>query len=253
MHVKAHAAVRMAHAAAGAAAGRRAAAHACGRMGASAPPRPLPAQPPPHPLPRSNACSSIWPFTTDTNKEQSGWQRYDAFNPFISWWVGALTTCHGAHQTTCEGSHQGEQALSTACGGCANGRAQCCRRQPRRPLTSPTHVHTPLPLPPCSPPNQPLRRVGSNADGGKILCDVSRLETPCVIYSLGSQGDYSFEREMLNLTRCDVHTFDCERLRKRGPCQQVSQRRGSTATLLCCGLHRRHGCEAVCDVHGSRC
>ncbi|GBG00334.1 hypothetical protein Rsub_13104 [Raphidocelis subcapitata] len=59
------------------------------------------------------------------------------------------------------------------------------------------------------PPEQPLRRVGSAADGGKMLCDLSRLQPPCVIYSLGSNGDYSFEREMLDLTKCDIHTFDC--------------------------------------------
>jgi hypothetical protein len=39
------------------------------------------------------------------------------------------------------------------------------------------------------------------ADGGKLLCDVSKLPTPCLIYSLGSNGDYSFERDMLNTTK----------------------------------------------------
>jgi hypothetical protein len=52
--------------------------------------------------------------------------------------------------------------------------------------------------------------VGSTADGGKLICDLGRLRPPCVIYSLGSQGDYSFERDMLRLTQCEVHTFDCE-------------------------------------------
>lgn len=41
----------------------------------------------------------------------------------------------------------------------------------------------------------------SAADGGKLLCDVSKLPTPCLIYSLGSNGDYSFERDMLNVTK----------------------------------------------------
>ncbi|KAI8477200.1 MAG: methyltransferase domain-containing protein [Monoraphidium minutum] len=59
------------------------------------------------------------------------------------------------------------------------------------------------------PPHQPLRRVGSAADGGKIICDVSRLAPPCVIYSLGSRGDYTFEIDMLKLTQCEIHTFDC--------------------------------------------
>lgn len=95
---------------------------------------------------RAGLIADIWPFATHPAKELSGWQRYDAFMPFLS----------------------------------------------------------------C-PPSMPLRRVGSAADGGKIICDVGRLAPPCVVYSLGSQGDYSFEREMLALTQCEVHTFDCER------------------------------------------
>lgn len=38
-------------------------------------------------------------------------------------------------------------------------------------------------------------------DGGKLLCDVSQLAPPCLIYSLGSNGDYSFEHDMLNVTK----------------------------------------------------
>jgi hypothetical protein len=60
-------------------------------------------------------------------------------------------------------------------------------------LTPPTPAPNPAT---ASPPIQPLRRVGSAEDGGKIICDVSRLPTPCVIYSLGSRGDYSFEHEV---------------------------------------------------------
>lgn len=52
------------------------------------------------------------------------------------------------------------------------------------------------------PPGQPLRRYGNAADGGKQLCDVGRLHQPCLIVSLGSAGDYSFERDMLNATKC---------------------------------------------------
>ena len=32
---------------------------------------------------------------------------------------------------------------------------------------------------------------------------------PCVIYSMGSEGDFSFERAMLAGSECDVFTFDC--------------------------------------------
>ena len=30
-----------------------------------------------------------------------------------------------------------------------------------------------------------------------------------MIYSLGSNGDYSFEQSMLEMTQCEIHTFDC--------------------------------------------
>ena len=52
-------------------------------------------------------------------------------------------------------------------------------------------------------------------DGGKYLCmDLLRKEeekkkTPCTIFSLGSNGDFSFEESMLTVTDCDIHTFDC--------------------------------------------
>eukprot|EP00878_Enallax_costatus_P019727 GHUV01020820.1.p1 GENE.GHUV01020820.1~~GHUV01020820.1.p1 ORF type:complete len:260 (+),score=54.85 GHUV01020820.1:230-1009(+) len=59
------------------------------------------------------------------------------------------------------------------------------------------------------PPNQPLMRYGNTADGGKLLCGLSKLKPPCIIYSLGSNGDYSFEQDALNNTKCEVHTFDC--------------------------------------------
>lgn len=59
------------------------------------------------------------------------------------------------------------------------------------------------------PPNQPLIRYGNAADGGKLLCDMSKLPEPCIIYSLGSNGDYSFEQDALKHTKCEIHTFDC--------------------------------------------
>ena len=30
-----------------------------------------------------------------------------------------------------------------------------------------------------------------------------------MIYSMGSEGDFSFERSMLASTKCDIFTFDC--------------------------------------------
>ena len=60
-----------------------------------------------------------------------------------------------------------------------------------------------------------LRRIGgraSNGDGGKWLCNTGVLKDipDCMIYSLGSDGDFSFEEEMLRVApNCAVHTFDC--------------------------------------------
>lgn len=51
------------------------------------------------------------------------------------------------------------------------------------------------------PPGQPLTRYGNEADGGKLLCDLGKLPTPCIIYSLGSNGDYSFEQDALKITK----------------------------------------------------
>ena len=61
--------------------------------------------------------------------------------------------------------------------------------------------------------NCPLlkQRVGRIGDGGKWVCGLrsSMLQTPgCLVYSLGSDGDTSFEDGMINRTACDVHTFD---------------------------------------------
>jgi len=55
------------------------------------------------------------------------------------------------------------------------------------------------------------QRLGINGDGGKWICDVYRLKQlkSCLIYSLGSNGEFSFENETKrNLPDCDIHTFD---------------------------------------------
>lgn len=42
------------------------------------------------------------------------------------------------------------------------------------------------------------------------VCGVRTLfeDRPCVVYSIGSNGDSSFEEEMLRRASCQVHTFD---------------------------------------------
>jgi Methyltransferase domain len=48
-----------------------------------------------------------------------------------------------------------------------------------------------------------------DSDGGKWLCGIQKLSPGCNIYSLGSNGDFTFEESMLVSTPCTIHTFDC--------------------------------------------
>jgi methyltransferase family protein len=55
------------------------------------------------------------------------------------------------------------------------------------------------------------QRLGINGDGGKWICDPYRLKQlqSCLIYSFGSNGEFSFENETKRyLPNCDIHTFD---------------------------------------------
>jgi hypothetical protein len=61
--------------------------------------------------------------------------------------------------------------------------------------------------------NCPLlkERIGRIGDGGKWVCGLrSNLMRGrrCLVYSLGSAGDTSFEDELLSTIDCEVHTFD---------------------------------------------
>lgn len=61
------------------------------------------------------------------------------------------------------------------------------------------------------PPGMELARIGAGglADGGKWVCGITSLKPPCLVYSLGSHGQFDFEDAVLNSTQCEVHTFDC--------------------------------------------
>ena len=48
-----------------------------------------------------------------------------------------------------------------------------------------------------------------SGDESKIVCGLSLLREPCIIYSIGSNNQWNFELDALSLTPCDVHTFDC--------------------------------------------
>eukprot|EP00455_Lapot_gusevi_P023259 TRINITY_DN2416_c0_g1_i1.p1 TRINITY_DN2416_c0_g1~~TRINITY_DN2416_c0_g1_i1.p1 ORF type:complete len:224 (+),score=26.44 TRINITY_DN2416_c0_g1_i1:294-965(+) len=59
-----------------------------------------------------------------------------------------------------------------------------------------------------------LRRLGNDGDGGKWVCglpqDTHTRHGPCLIYSLGSENDFSFETAVINRAPfCEIHTFDC--------------------------------------------
>jgi len=60
------------------------------------------------------------------------------------------------------------------------------------------------------------RRLGNSGDGGKWVCDIYRIQakinsskSASLIYSFGSNGDFSFETAIKNeLNKCEIHTFD---------------------------------------------
>jgi len=46
-------------------------------------------------------------------------------------------------------------------------------------------------------------------DGYKFLCNLAALRPGCVVYSLGSNGQFEFEHHLAEATPCSVFTFDC--------------------------------------------
>jgi len=56
-----------------------------------------------------------------------------------------------------------------------------------------------------------IKRVGPPNDGGKNICGLDQMDsTNCIIFSLGSNGDWSFERNILRYKKgCRTVTFDC--------------------------------------------
>ena len=59
------------------------------------------------------------------------------------------------------------------------------------------------------PDGHALERVGDEEDGGKWLCTNMMRKNDCIVFSLGSNGQYDFERDLLGSTECKIYTFDC--------------------------------------------
>ena len=59
------------------------------------------------------------------------------------------------------------------------------------------------------PHGHSLQRVGDQKDGGKWLCTDIMKKDDCVVFSLGSDGNYIFEQDLLGSTKCNIYTFDC--------------------------------------------
>jgi len=57
-------------------------------------------------------------------------------------------------------------------------------------------------------------RIGDRGDGGKWICDPHRIAArgTCLVYSVGSRGDFSFEVSVLKEISpdCEIHTFDLD-------------------------------------------
>jgi hypothetical protein len=50
----------------------------------------------------------------------------------------------------------------------------------------------------------------AKSDKSKLMCGLENLQTPgCVIYSIGGDNNWDFERDLLLKTKCEIHTFDC--------------------------------------------
>ena len=51
-------------------------------------------------------------------------------------------------------------------------------------------------------------RIGAMGDGGKWACDIESLPKKCLVYSIGSNRDTSYEVAISSTLGCEIHTFD---------------------------------------------
>ena len=58
--------------------------------------------------------------------------------------------------------------------------------------------------PPCATPLE----VYGNGDGEKHACGLSAAPN-CIVISIGNNGEWEFEKSVVERTECHVHVFDC--------------------------------------------
>eukprot|EP00182_Erythrolobus_australicus_P002408 CAMPEP_0185830760 /NCGR_PEP_ID=MMETSP1353-20130828/1064_1 /TAXON_ID=1077150 /ORGANISM="Erythrolobus australicus, Strain CCMP3124" /LENGTH=327 /DNA_ID=CAMNT_0028528733 /DNA_START=356 /DNA_END=1339 /DNA_ORIENTATION=+ len=70
-----------------------------------------------------------------------------------------------------------------------------------------------------------IERLGQVGDGGKYVCNIEHVrqkaqesKQPCLVYSVGSRGDYSFEHAIRKrIPQCEIFTFDPTVNKTRSP------------------------------------
>ena len=65
-------------------------------------------------------------------------------------------------------------------------------------------------IPTATCPGGKLRRYPPGIDdGGKFICNLDSFPKSCVVYSIGSHGEFDFESMVQRHTQCEIHSFDC--------------------------------------------
>ena len=78
-----------------------------------------------------------------------------------------------------------------------------------------------------------LQNANQQDHAAKIICGLEILQKPpCVIYSIGSNNVWRFEKSLLRETSCEIHTFDCT-----GPKERFDR--------IPQGVHFHHVCLAA--------
>ena len=85
-----------------------------------------------------------------------------------------------------------------------------------------------------------------SADGSYMMCGLSKLQndSACIVYSIGSANNFYFENDLLKLTRCHIHTFDCTSRRPHS--HQIIRSDRFTYHKICIGNKKKF--KSLIDV-----